>query len=666
VIPEIGHFALILALSLALLQGILPLVGAHKNDLAMISTARTAAVGQLVFVLVSYACLTWAFLHDDFSVAYVANHSQLALPTMYKITAVWGGHEGSVLLWILLLVGWTVAVGRYSRALPDLFVARVIGVLGLLSVGFLLFALLTSNPFDRLPVPPADGADLNPLLQDPGMAFHPPMLYVGYVGFSVAFAFAIAAMISGDLDKQWTKWTRPWTTLAWIFLTLGIALGSWWAYYELGWGGWWFWDPVENASFMPWLAGTALIHSLAVAEKRGLFKSWTLMLAIATFSLSLLGTFLVRSGIIVSVHAFATDPARGVFILSFLGVVVLSALVLYAWRAPSLDSEAGFSPNSRETFLLLNNVLLVVATIVVFFGTLAPLVFEVLDLGKISVGAPWFNKVFLLPMLPLVFLMGIGMHTTWRSHKSNLLRGKLMLPAIVSIILGILIPGVLYGRFGVMVSIGVIAALWVMSTSLIEPIRSWRRAEGAARITPAMLGMSIAHLGVGLFILGVTIVSAFNVETDMSMREGETLEVADHAFELREFRQVEGPNYSAIEGVIEIREDGDFIAEVRPQKRRYLVQTNPMTEAGIEAQWNKDLFVALGDQLGNNAWSVRIQYKPMIRFIWLGCLVMALGGLIAVTDRRYRSTVPAKVKSKSKSKSKQKNKRKHKGAAGLA
>jgi cytochrome c-type biogenesis protein CcmF len=644
VIPEIGHFALILALSLALLQGILPLVGAHRNEVAMMSTARTAAVGQLVFVVVAYACLTWAFLHDDFSVAYVANHSQLALPVMYKVSAVWGGHEGSVLLWILILVCWTVAVGRYSRSLPDRFIARVIGVLGLLSTGFLLFALLTSNPFDRLSMPPADGADLNPLLQDPGMAIHPPLLYVGYVGFSVAFAFAVAAMISGNLDLKWAKWTRPWTTMAWMFLTLGIALGSWWAYYELGWGGWWFWDPVENASFMPWLVGTALIHSLAVAEKRGLFISWTLLLAIAAFSLSLLGTFLVRSGIIVSVHAFATDPARGVFILSFLGVVIMSALALYAWRAPSLDTDAGFKPNSRETYLLLNNVLLVIAATVVFIGTLAPLVFEVLGAGKISIGPPWFNIAFLIPMLPLVFLMGIGMHTAWRHEPRNLLAGRLRMIAVAAIVLGILIPGLLYGRFGVMVSVGVIAAFWVMGAALIDPVRSWRRAEGSARITPAVLGTSIAHFGVGLFIIGVTVVSAFNVETDMSMRPGETLEVAGHSFELRELSEVQGPNYSAIEGVVEIRRDGDFIAEIRPQKRQYLVQTNWMTEAGIQVHWNKDLFVALGDQLGNNTWSVRIQYKPMIRFIWVGALVMALGGLIAVSDRRYRVPVTARSK----------------------
>jgi cytochrome c-type biogenesis protein CcmF len=642
VIPEIGHFALILALSLALLQGTLPLIGAHRNDAAMMSTARTAAVGQLVFAAAAYACLTWAFLHDDFSVAYVANHSQLALPTMYKVTAVWGGHEGSVLLWILLLSCWTVAVGRFSRRLPDPFVARVIGVLGILSVGFLLFALLTSNPFDRLSMPPADGADLNPLLQDPGMALHPPLLYVGYVGFSVAFAFAIAAMLSGSFDERWAKWTRPWTTMAWVFLTVGITLGSWWAYYELGWGGWWFWDPVENASFMPWLVGTALIHSLAVAEKRGLFKSWTILLAIAAFSLSLLGTFLVRSGIIVSVHAFATDPARGIFILAFLGIVILGALLLYAFRAPGLDSEAGFKPNSRETYLLLNNVLLAIATTVVFFGTLAPLIYEVLDMGKISIGAPWFNSVFLLPMLPLVFLIGIGMHTAWRHHRGNVLTGRLRVPALVAAVLGILIPGLLYGRFGLMVCVGTIAGIWVIGTALLEPMRSWRRAEGASRIPPAVLGMSVAHLGVGLFIIGVTIVSAFNVETDMSMRPGETLEVAGYSFELREFRDAEGPNYKALEGLVEIRRDGEFIAEVRPQKRQYLVQQSWMTEAGIQVNWNKDLFVALGDQLGNNTWSVRIQYKPMIRFIWLGALVMALGGLIAASDRRYRSPIKSR------------------------
>jgi cytochrome c-type biogenesis protein CcmF len=640
-IPEIGHFALILALSLAICQGILPLVGAHRNDAAMMAVGRAAALGQLIFVAFAFACLTWAFVQSDFSVEYVANHSQLALPTIYKVSAVWAAHEGSLLLWVLILAVWTVAVSRFSRDLPDSFAARVIGVLGLLSTGFLLFTILTSNPFLRLSPAPLDGADLNPLLQDPGLAIHPPILYAGYVGFSVAFAFAIAAMISGNLDQKWAKWTRPWTTAAWMFLTVGIALGSWWAYYELGWGGWWFWDPVENASFMPWLVGTALIHSLAVTEKRGLFKSWTLLLAIATFSLSLLGTFLVRSGILVSVHAFATDPTRGFFILSFLAIVILGALALYAWRAPSLDSDAGFRPLSRETFLMLNNVLLVIAAGLVFLGTLAPLVVEVMDAGKISVGPPWFQIAFAIPMLPLVLLMGLGMHTAWRTQAALPLATALKIPAIIALLLGIAIPGLLYGRFGLLVSIGTLAATWILVVSMLQPIRSWRRAPGTPGMTRSALGMSVAHFGIGLFTLGVTLVSAFNVEEDIALRTGQTVDVAGYNFELREVLDVAGPNYSAIEGVVEIREDGEFIGELRPQKRQYLVQKSWMTEAGILALWNQDIFVALGDQLGNDTWSVRIQYKPMIRFIWLGALVMALGGLIAISDKRYRAKIPA-------------------------
>ena len=635
-IPELGHFALILALALALCQGILPLVGAQKNNATLMSVARSTAQGQFFFIAVSFACLTWSFLQSDFSVAYVASHSQLALPTVYKISAVWAAHEGSLLLWVLLMAGWTVAVGRFSKHLPEAFASRVIGVLGLLSVGFLLFTLLTSNPFIRLDLPPPDGADLNPLLQDPGLAIHPPILYVGYVGFSVAFAFAIAAMLSGNLDQKWARWTRPWTTVAWMFLTVGIALGSWWAYYELGWGGWWFWDPVENASFMPWLMGTALIHSLAVTEKRGLFKSWTLLLAISAFSLSLLGTFLVRSGILVSVHAFATDPTRGFFILAFLGVVIIGALILYAIRAPDLDSSAGFQLHSRETYLLLNNVLLVVAAAVVFYGTLTPLLYDVLKLGKISIGPPWFEFAMLLPMLPLTLLIGVGMHSAWRMQPQKILAKRLRWPALAAIILGVTIPGLIYGRFGVLVTIGTIAAFWIMGASLVEPLRSLRRAEGAVGITRSMLGMSVAHFGVGFFALGITLVSAFNVETDQSMRAGSSLEVAGYSFELREIRDVEGPNYQAIEGLVEIRKDGNFVGEVRPQKRQYLVQQNWMTEAGILADWNRDLFIALGDQLGNDTWSVRIQYKPMIRFIWFGALIMAIGGLIAVSDRRYR------------------------------
>ena len=644
-IPEIGQFALILALALAVCQTVFPLIGAHRGDAAMMNVGRSAAAGQFVFVAVAFGCLTWAFITSDFSVLYVANHSQLSLPTLYKVSAVWGAHEGSLLLWIFVLAIWTVAVAMFSKGIPDEFAARVIGVLGFLSVGFLLFALLTSNPFDRLVPAAVDGADLNPLLQDPGLAIHPPLLYIGYVGFSVAFAFAIAAMISGDLDQRWARWTRPWTTVAWMFLTLGIALGSWWAYYELGWGGWWFWDAVENASFMPWLIGTALIHSLAVTEKRGLFKSWTLLLAITAFSLSLLGTFLVRSGIIVSVHAFATDPTRGFFILTFLAVVVIGALILYAWRAPSLDSEVGFAPLSRETFLLLNNVLLVVAATLVLIGTLSPLVIEMATGGKISIGPPWFNVAFLVPMIPLVLLLGMGMHTAWRTQNAASWIRVLKFPAIIAVVLGVVIPLFVYGRVSILLVVGCSAAVWIVVSSLIQPIRSLRREKGTAGITRSALGMSVAHLGMGLFVIGVTVVSAFGVESDRALQPGESIEVAGYEFHMKSLGNAQGPNFSAIEAEIEIRDDGEYVATVRPQKRQYLVQKGWMTEAGIHAGMDKDLFVALGDQLGNGGWSVRIQYKPLIRFIWLGALIMALGGLIAITDRRYRakSTAGEKV-----------------------
>jgi cytochrome c-type biogenesis protein CcmF len=643
-IPEIGHFALILALTLAVCQGVMPLIGAHRNDAALMAVARPAALGQFVFVAFAFACLTWSFLQSDFSVLYVANNSQSALPTVYKISAVWAAHEGSLLLWILILSVWTVAVSRYSADLPDSMSARVIGVLGLLSVGFLLFTLMTSNPFERLIPAAQDGADLNPLLQDFGLAIHPPILYIGYVGFSVAFAFAIAAMLSGNLDQTWARWTRPWTTWAWLFLTVGIALGSWWAYYELGWGGWWFWDPVENASFMPWLAGTALIHSLAVTEKRGLFKSWTLLLAISAFSLSLLGTFLVRSGILVSVHAFATDPARGLFILIFLGLVIGGALVLYAIRAPSLDSSAGFKALSRETFLLLNNVLLVIAATLVLFGTLSPLLVEFASGEKISVGPPWFQIAFAIPMLPLIFLVGVGMHTSWKTEDPKRLLQLLKVPALIAVVLGVLVPVVGYGRFSVMMVASAIAGFWIIAVALIHPIRSWRRAEGATGMTRSVLGMSVAHLGVGLFVLGVSTVSTYTVEEDLSMVPGQSVHVAGYDFKLQSLEEVQGPNYRALEGKVEIRRNGNFVSELRPQKRTYIVQKSPMTEAGIDAGWNRDLFVALGEPLGNGAWSVRIQYKPLIRFIWFGALVMALGGLIAASDRRYRLTANVREK----------------------
>ena len=642
-IPELGHFALILALSLAICQAVLPLAGAWRNDAAQMAVARPAALGQFVFVVIAFVCLAYAFLTSDFSVLYVANNSQLALPGAYKFSAIWGAHEGSLLLWILLLSAWTVAVGRFSQELSEAFAARVIGVLGLLSCGFLLFTLLTSNPFERIFPAPPDGADLNPLLQDPGLAIHPPILYTGYVGFSVAFAFAVAAMLSGKLDKEWARWTRPWTTWAWLFLTVGIALGSWWSYYELGWGGWWFWDPVENASFMPWLVGTALIHSLAVTEKRGLFKSWTLLLAISAFSLSLLGTFLVRSGILVSVHAFATDPARGLFILIFLGLVIGGALTLYAWRAPALDSNAGFRPLSRETFLLLNNVLLVIAATLILLGTLSPLVIEVLNGGKISVGPPWFEIAFAIPMLPLIFLLGLGMHSAWRTQSASALSRSLRWPAVIAAAGGIAIPAFIYGRSGALVTVGTFAALWIVASSLVHPLRSWRRTPGTPGMTRGVLGMSVAHLGLGLFVLGVTIVSAYTVEADLRMAPGEKVEVAGYEFELRGLQNVQGPNYRALEGEVEVRRNGQFVTVLRPQKRTYLVQQNPMTEAGIDSAWHRDLFVALGEPLGNGAWSVRLQYRPMIGFIWLGAFVMAAGGLIAASDRRYRVNVAVRV-----------------------
>ena len=640
-IPELGHFALILALSLALCQGIIPLIGAHKNDAAMMGVARSAASGQFLFIAFAFACLTWAFLNDDFSVLYVANHSQLQLPAFYKVSAVWSAHEGSLLLWILILSSWTIAVAKLSRNLPEAFAARVLGVLGLLTTGFLLFTILTSSPFERLSPAAIDGADLNPLLQDPGLAIHPPILYIGYVGFSVAFAFAVAAMISGNLDQNWARWTRPWTTVAWLFLTVGIGLGSWWAYYELGWGGWWFWDPVENASFMPWLVGTALIHSLAVTEKRGLFKSWTLLLAIAAFSLSLLGTFLVRSGIIISVHAFATDPSRGFFILGFLAVVILGALILYAWRAPALDSDVGFRPLSRETFLLLNNVMLVVAATLVFLGTMAPLIAEIAGAGKISVGAPWFAIAFSVPMIPLIYLIGLGMHMAWRSQSAGPITRMMRLPVIFAVVVGVLVPFLFYGRVGLLLCVGTVGAFWIMATSVIQPLRSWRREAGAAGITRSALGMSVAHFGVGVFTLGITIVSAFSIETDNVLQPGRSLNAGNYEFTMRELADVRGPNYLAREGVVDIRRNGEFVTQLRPQKRQYQVQKSWMTEAGIEAGWNRDLIISMGDQVGNDAWSVRVQYRPLVRFIWLGALIMAFGGLLAASDRRYRTRARA-------------------------
>ena len=636
-IPEIGQICLVLALCLCASQAIFTLVGAHTRKTAWMAVGTPATAGQFVFVAGAFLALAWAFQHDDFSLLYVASNSNTRLPEIYKVAAVWGGHEGSLLLWSLVLSIWAIAVAALSGRLPTDIRARILGVMGAVNFGLLAFILFTSNPFVRLDPVPFDGNDLNPLLQDPAMALHPPVLYAGYVGFSVAFSFAIAALLAGKVDSEWARWARPWTTAAWVFLTIGIALGSWWAYYELGWGGWWFWDPVENASFMPWLVGTALIHSLAVTEKRGLFKGSTLLLAITAFSLSLVGTFLVRSGVLVSVHSFATDPARGLFILGFLSVVIGVALGLYAWRAPTLDRAVGFSAFSRETFLLINNILLCVAAGLVLLGTLYPLVLDALNAGKISVGPPYFETVFLLPMLPLLVAVGVGMHTAWRSADSSVVARRLRIPAALAIFAGIAITLFVYGGKNVLTMVGIAAGLWLIFAALLDPVR--QLVGRGPRFSRAALGMSVAHLGLGLFVLGVTVTTSFNVETDQRIAVGETASIGDYNIRFNGAQPISGPNYQGLRGEMFVTRDGKPVATLHPEKRVYGERSSPMTEAGIDAGWSRDIFVALGDDLGRNAWSVRLQYKPLIRFIWLGALVMAFGGILAASDRRYRVPV---------------------------
>jgi cytochrome c-type biogenesis protein CcmF len=634
-IPEFGQLALALALCLALVQGTLPLVGAAAGRAEWMALARPAAAGQFVFVMIAFGALVYAFLTDDFSVLFVAQHSNSALPVFYKATAAWGGHEGSMLLWIAVLAIWTIAVAAGSRSQPQEFASRVLGVLGIVSAGVIAFAFLTSNPFMRLVPTPADGNDLNPLLQDPGMIFHPPTLYVGYVGMAVPFAFAVAALLTGRLDKDWARWTRPWTVVAWLFLTGGITLGSWWAYYELGWGGWWFWDPVENSSFMPWLMATALLHSLAVTERRGIFKSWTVLLAIAAFSLSLLGTFLTRAGVLISVHAFASDPRRGLFILGLLALFTGGALCLYAVRGKNLEAEGGFKALSRESFLLANNVLLVVAAFVVLLGTLAPLIIEALGLGKISVGPPYFNLMFLVPALPLVALIGVGMHTGWRTMSADALRRRLRAPAIAAVALGIVTPFVFFEAASVLTVLAISIALWVCASSLLDPARRLVFRTGAP-LTRGQIGMCLAHFGVGVFMLGATVASAYNFERDFAARPGDTIEAGGYEFVFKGVSEFEGPNFIADEGEFELRRGGEAIAVLTPQVRTYRVQREPMTEAAIDSNLVRDVFVALGESLGEGAWSVRLRVKPLISFLWLGSGLMALGGLIAITDRRYR------------------------------
>ncbi len=643
-IPELGHFALILALTLAVTQAVVPLWGSFNGRRPWMAMARPLAWGQLTFLSIAFLCLVQAFLTDDFSVVYVATNSNSLLPAPFKVSAVWGAHEGSLLLWALLLAGWGAAVASFSRNLPLPMISRVIAVQAMIAIGFLLFMLLTSNPFERIFPAPLEGRDLNPLLQDVGLIIHPPMLYMGYVGFSVAFAFAIAALIGGQLDAAWARWSRPWTTVAWIFLTVGIALGSWWAYYELGWGGWWFWDPVENASFMPWLVGTALIHSLAVTEKRGAFKSWTVLLAIAAFSLSLLGTFLVRSGVLTSVHAFATDPARGAFILAFLVLVIGGSLALYAWRAPAISGGGRFDLIARESFLLVNNLLLAALAALVLFGTLAPLIYEAAGWGKISVGFPWFNTMFVAISPLLVLAMGIGPLTHWKHDEPARLLRQLWLALGVGLAIGalaatdLILPGNLY------VSLGLGLAAWLIATHLIalgERLRHRGFPGLAADLSGqgrSWYGMWLAHLGIAVFIIGATLVSNYGSETDVRMAPGSTHEAAGYRFQFNGAQRVMGPNYRAQRAEFLVFQGDRQIAVLHPEKRAYLTGGMPMTEAGIDPGLLRDIYISLGEPVGSAGdWAVRLYYKPFVRWIWLGGILMALGGLLVISDRRYRT-----------------------------
>jgi len=644
--PELGQFALILALCLSAALFVLPLTGTYVGSTLLMRSGRSLATGFFVFVAFSFLCLLYSFVHDDFSVKYVAANSNSLLPVYYKVSAIWGGHEGSLLLWILMLAGWTFSVAVFSRSLPLDVQARVLSVMGFVAVGFLLFILLTSNPFDRiLPVPPQDGSDLNPLLQDIGLIIHPPFLYMGYVGFSVSFAFAIAALLTGRLDSAWARWSRPWATLAWGFLSVGIALGSWWAYYELGWGGWWFWDPVENASFLPWLIGTALIHSLAVTEKRGLFKSWTILLAIFTFSLSLLGTFLVRSGVLTSVHAFANDPERGVFILGFLLVVVGASLVLYAFRAPVVKGSTRFEWFSRETLLLGNNILLTIIMIVVLLGTLYPLIADALGLGKISVGPPYFNLFFLPLMGLLCLLMALGPLANWKRTSVRQILGLLWKPWAISLVIGLVFPLVYRDSYEILAALTVFIASWIFTALLADLWYRLRNADnkitGVRKLSLSYYAMFVAHAGIAVTTVGVGLTSIYTEERDIRMEVGQHVEVIDYEFILEKLEHIDGPNYEAEQATIKVMQDGEFLREMKPQKRRYLASGSTMTEVALDTGLFRDLYVAMGEPLTETAWAMRVHLKPFVRWIWLGALMMAFGALLAVADKRYRKRVAA-------------------------
>lgn len=646
-IPEIGHFALVLALCLAVIQGVVPLVGAEKRYSSWLQVASPAALGQTLFITISFICLTYAFVTDDFSVGYTARQSNTELPMMYKISSVWGGHEGSLLLWTWFLALWTAAVALFSKAMPLVMRGRVIAVMGLVSVGFLLFTLLTSNPFERMFPAAMEGRSLNPLLQDPGLIIHPPMLYMGYVGFSVAFAFAIAAMLGGRLDSAWAKWSRPWTSIAWVFLTLGIALGSWWAYYELGWGGWWFWDPVENASFMPWLVGTALLHSLAATEKRGVFKAWTVLLAIFAFSLSLLGTFLVRSGVLTSVHAFANDPERGIFILIFLAVVVGGSLTLYTWRAPQIRSAIKLDMLSREGGILINNILLVIMAASVLLGTLYPLALDALGAGKISVGPPYFNALFVPLAIPIALLLGVAALARWKHDSVERIGKKVLIPFVVSIVLSVVIPYSLLDEVKWGAVVAVMLAVWISLTSLqgiVDKVsQKQNKMQALLSLPRGFYGMTFAHIGVAMFVVGITFTNLYSTEKDIRLVKGQSYSIGEYEFIFEGVNDATGPNFKAAEGWFTTLYQGQEIGRLYSQKRLYNAGGMPMTEAGIDAGLFRDLYVSLGEDLdGKGAWSVRLYHKPMIRWIWLGTLIMSFGGLLAATDKRYRKSLKVK------------------------
>ena len=639
-IPELGHLSLILGLAFAFLLASVPLIGVARKDQYLVRYAWPLTYGMFFFIFLSVIVLGYSFAVDDFSVAYIAHHSNSQLPIFFKIAAVWGGHEGSLLFWVFALSGWTAAVAFFSKSLEEVFTARVLSVLAFIVIGFGLFMVLTSNPFERLFPIPMEGRDLNPMLQDVGLIFHPPMLYLGYVGFSVSFAFAISALMGGSLDSAWARWSRPWILAAWVFLTRGISLGSWWAYYELGWGGWWFWDPVENASFMPWLIGTALLHSVIVTEKRAAFRNWTVLLAITAFSLSLLGTFIVRSGVLTSVHSFAADPSRGMFILLLLGLAVGGSLTLFAFRASQMKSPARFDLWSRETMLLVCNILLTVACGTVLLGTLYPLLIDALNMGKISVGPPYFNAVFVPIILVLFVFMGIGPNIRWKKAKPGAMKAKVLVPAVVAIIVGVAAPFMADGKFNIWVMFGIGTATWVALMSLragYDLIKSKDGSLSLARLGRSQLGMIIAHLGIAVSVVGGTIVSNYSIEKSVRMGPGITQELAGYTFHYIETKNVVGPNYTALQGQIEVSKDGEFITLLKPDRRQYTVRTMDMTEAGIDWGLFRDLYITMGDPISRTEFAVRINYKPFVRWLWFGSIFMMVGGFFAASDKRYRT-----------------------------